>query len=402
VIYRFDDVEIDVPKRELRRAGAIVAVEPMVLDVIVHLVHNAERVVAKTELLDELWGDRFVSESALTSRIKSARRVLGDDGRSQHVIRTVHGHGYRVVAPLVVTNAADPIDTAAGPAAPVDVSTIRFIEGHGGVSIAIAETGSGRPLVKAATWMTQVDKDTAASPIWGHWVTALSRRHRYVRYDPRGCGLSDRDLRGLPLDDLDLWVDDLARVIETTCGDEPVDLLGISQGGPVAVALAARAPERIAHLILFGTYARGMRRRDAPLQAQQAGVQVDLARLAWSSDTGAFREVFARLFVPEAGAEEIGWFNDQLRLTTDATMAPLLEAAFHDLDVSEQARAVTVPTLVMHAVGDEAVPFEEGRRLAGLVPGARFVPLHSRNHILLERDTAFGRFVEEIDRFTAT
>jgi pimeloyl-ACP methyl ester carboxylesterase len=249
--------------------------------------------------------------------------------------------------------------------------------------------------------MTHVDRDTSSSPVWGHWVRCLSRRHRLVRYDPRGCGLSDRDLRGVALDDLDLWVEDLEAVVAST-GADRVALLGHSQGGPVALAYAERHPDRVSHLILFGTYARGMRRRDDEQQIRQASLQVDLARVAWGSSSGTFREVFAKQFVPQARPEEIQWFTEQLRLTTDATNAPLLEGAFHMLDVTEIAQRVRVPTLVLHAVGDEAVPFEEGRRLAGLIPGSRFVPLESQNHIFPERDPAFAQLIAHIEQFTAT
>jgi pimeloyl-ACP methyl ester carboxylesterase len=135
-------------------------------------------------------------------------------------------------------------------------------------------------------------------------------------------------------------------------------------------------------------------------QAREARLLVELAHAGWGSGSAAFREVFARQFVPQAGADEIAWFSDQLELTTDGTNAPLLESALHDVDVSDLAGRVNVPTLVVHAVGDEAVPFAEGRRLAQLIPGARFLPLESRNHILLEGEIAFRRFVDEVDRFT--
>lgn len=361
---------------------------------LLHLVERRDRVVAKHELLDDVWGDRFVSESALTSRIKSARHAVGDDGDAQRVIATVRGVGYRFVAPVeeMRTRRSDHGDDATS-----DL-TIRFVGVEGGASLAVAETGAGRPLVKAATWLTQVDKDTDDSPIWGHWVRAFSRRSRYVRYDPRGCGLSDRDLRGVDLTDLDLWVDDLGRVIDST-GQDQVALLGISQGGPVALTYAARHPERVSHLVLYGTYARGKARRGDPAQADGAKLLVDLARVGWQVDDSGFREVFARQFVPDAQQDEIEWFNAQLQLTTDATNAPLLEGAFHEVDVTEMARRVRTPTLVLHAIGDRGVPFEEGRLLAGLIPDARFVPLSSRNHILLQRDAAFARFVDEIERF---
>ena len=291
--------------------------------------------------------------------------------------------------------------TSAPGGAPRTESLIRFVEVANGARLAVAETGTrGRTLVKTATWLTQVDKDTEASPIWGHWVRELGARYRYVRYDPRGCGLSDRDLAGSDLTDLDLWVDDLCRVVDTL-GDEPVALLGLSQGGPVALAFAARYPERVRRLVLYGTYARGMRRRDDPVQLAESDVKVGMARIGWQMESEEFRENFGRAFVPDAGPAEIAWFNDQLRATTTPENAPLLEGAFHSLDVTDLARTVTVPTLVLHATGDRGVPFEEGRFLAGLIPNARFVALNSRNHVLLQRDIAFAQFLDEVERFLA-
>jgi DNA-binding winged helix-turn-helix (wHTH) protein/pimeloyl-ACP methyl ester carboxylesterase len=394
-VFRFEGYELEPATRELRNDSGPVHVEQQVFDVLRYLAEHRDRVVPKTELLDEVWGDRFVSESALTSRIKSARQALGDSGDRQQVIKTIRGVGYRFVADVDVVRHGP-----AGDSPNLDLR-IRFVAVAGGVSLAVAETGEGPCLVKTATWLTQVDKDTDDSPVWGHWIRALSRRYRYVRYDPRGCGLSDRDLAGHDLTNLNLWIDDLGRVVDDL-GEDRVALLGASQGGPVAVGFAARYPERVSHLILYGTYARGMKRRGDPIQSDEAGLQVDLARVGWGTDNDSFRETFARQFVPDAQTDEVAWFNDQLRMTTNSTNAPLLEGAFHDLDVSDLARKVAVPTLVLHADGDRGVPFEEGRHLAGLIPGARFVKLQSRNHVLLQRDAAFPQFINEIERFTST
>ncbi len=288
-MFRFEGFELEPAARELRNNSGPVHVEQQVFDVLRHLVEHRDRVVPKTELLDEVWGDRFVSESALTSRIKSARQAVGDSGDSQQLIRTIRGVGYRFVASVDVVTDKGPtvppdverrLGTADGPSGPE--LRIRFVEAAGGVSLAVAETGEGPCLVKTATWLTQVDKDTDNSPVWGHWVRALSRRYHYVRYDPRGCGLSDRDLAGQDLTNLDLWIDDLRRVIDDL-DQERVALLGVSQGGPVAVGFAARYPERVSHLILYGTYARGMKRRGDPIQFDEAGLQVDL-RAGWLGD----------------------------------------------------------------------------------------------------------------------
>ena len=405
-MFRFEGFELEPAARELRNEAGPVHVEQQVFDVLRHLVEHRDRVVPKTELLDEVWGNRFVSESALTSRIKSARQAVGDSGESQQVIKTIRGVGYRFVAgvDVIIAEGASVlpgVERRPGGDFPRSELRIRFVEAAGGVSLAVAETGEGRYLVKTATWLTQVDKDTENSPVWGHWVRALSRRYNYVRYDPRGCGLSDRDLAGQDLTNLDLWIDDLRRVIDDL-DQERVALLGVSQGGPVAVGFAARYPERVSHLILYGTYARGMKRRGDPVQSDEAALQVNLARVGWGTSNDTFRELFARQFVPDAQSDEIAWFNNQLHMTTNSTNAPQLEAAFHELDVSDLARRVVTPTLVQHAVGDRAVPFEEGRHLARLIPRARFVTLQSRNHILLQRDAAFPQFINEIERFTAT
>ena len=317
-------------------------------------------------------------------------------------VRTVETHVSSLLRKLGASDRRE-LRVLAGPqqAAPpgsVTESTIRFVDVGGGSTLAVADSGTGPTLVKAATWLTQVDKDTVSSPIWGHWVRELSKRHRYVRYDPRGCGLSDRDLAGADLTNLDQWIEDLHAVVDAV-GDDPVALLGISQGGPVAFGFAARYPERVSHLVLYGTYASGMRRRGDPVQEDEATLQLALAKVAWRADNERFRETFARQFVPDASPEEITWFNEQLRTTTTPRNAPLLESAVHDLDATELARRVRVPTLVLHATGDRGVPFEQGRRLAGLIPGARFVALNSRNHILLQRDIAFAQFLDEVDRF---
>ncbi|MEM8904759.1 MAG: winged helix-turn-helix domain-containing protein, partial [Actinomycetota bacterium] len=118
---RFGDCELDTDRAELRRGGELVDVQPLVLSVIELLVRHCDRVVPKEELLDELWGDRFVGESTLTTRIKFARRAVGDDGDTQAVIRTVHGRGYRFVAEVTVVDESSVDASAAVSPAPASV-----------------------------------------------------------------------------------------------------------------------------------------------------------------------------------------------------------------------------------------------------------------------------------------
>ena len=393
LVYRVRDYELDVPRAELRHRGKVLPVQPLVFNLLHFLIEHRDRVISKDELFDELWPGRVVTESSLTARIKAARKLLGDNGNEQEMIRTIRRRGYRFVAPVEQCGHASPVQGGTPPV------SIRFVDVRGGAKLAVGVSGSGPPLIKVANWLTHVDKD-GSSPIWGHWVRELSRNHTFVRYDARGCGLSDRDVAGIALNDLDLWVDDLARVV-ASLDQQKFALLGLSQGGPVAVAFAARYPEKVSHLILHGTYARGMNRRGDESQVSQASLLTSLAKNGWAVEDSRFLEVFTRQFVPDAGRQEIRWFNELQRSTCNGITAARLEAAMHNVEISDLARSLRVPTLVTHGIGDIGVPFGEGRLLASLIPGATLLPLESKNHILLEREAAWSEFVTAVERFTS-
>jgi DNA-binding winged helix-turn-helix (wHTH) protein len=252
LIFVFGDCELDLDRFELRRGGQPRPVEPQVFDLLAVLIRERHRVVPKEELLDIVWGNRFVSESALTSRVKAARQAIGDDGRNQRLIRTAHGRGYQFVASA--DEAAQPDPVLSVPSAPPE-QEIRFCIAGDGIRLAYATSGAGPPLVKAANWLSHLAYDWE-SPVWRHWLAELSRRFRLVRYDERGCGLSDWDVGRFSLDD---WVDDLETVVDAA-GLDRFPLLGISQGGPVAIAYAVRHPERVTHLVLLGSFAQGRRK----------------------------------------------------------------------------------------------------------------------------------------------
>ena len=272
---------------------------------------------------------------------------------------------------------------------------IRFCVTSDGVRLAYAEHGSGPALVKAANWLTHLEFDWE-SPVWRHWLVALGAGHTVVRYDERGCGLSDRDV---PVPDLERWVADLETVVDAA-GVDRFALLGISQGAPVAVAYAARHPDRLTHLIVYGGYARGRKRRGDPAQEAQAEALVAAIKAGWADSSPAYRRLFSSQFFPGGTPEQMAWFDDLMRMTTTADLAARLRVARGAVDVSAMAPSVTTPTLVLHARGDEMVPYDEGRLVAGLIPGARFVPLESRNHILLPGEEASAVLFEEIAAFT--
>ncbi len=391
----FADHVLDTDRRELQRSGELIAVEPQVFDLIVYLVRNRERVVSKDDLIEAVWGGRIVSESTLTSRINAARKAVGDSGEDQRIIRTIPRKGFRFVCNI------DQIDQAReSPAAPTvkPLSSpaslhqeIKFCPASDGVRIAYALAGQGPPLVKAANWLNHLEYDWQ-SPIWSPLLHALASEHRLIRYDERGNGLSDWDVAEISFDS---FVRDLESVVDAI-GLDRFALLGISQGCAVSIAYAVRHPERLTHLILYGGYARGRRRRGNVEEVEQTNALLTLMRHGWGQQNPAFRQIFTTRFLPGGTAEQMQWFNDLQRITTSPENAVRIVQATWNLDVTDLLPRVRAPTLVLHCRNDAAQPFEEGRRIAAGIPGARFVALEGQNHLVLQSDPAWNRLLDEI------
>jgi pimeloyl-ACP methyl ester carboxylesterase len=273
--------------------------------------------------------------------------------------------------------------------------TIRFCTSADGARIAFATVGGGPPLVKAANWLNHLEFDWN-SPVWRHWLRELGRDHTLVRYDERGCGLSDWSAGEMSVD---AWVRDLEAVADAL-ELERFALLGISQGAPIAIAFAVRHPERVSHLVLYGGYLRGRLHRGlTPKEMEERELMLHMVRVGWGQDHPAFRQVFTTLFIPDADREQIDWFNELQRVSATPENAARMLEAFDRIDVRSLASRVRAPTLVLHAKGDLRVPFAEGRLIATTIPGARFVPLDSRNHLLLEGEPAWPRFLRSVREF---
>lgn len=261
--------------------------------------------------------------------------------------------------------------------------------------MAWAEAGSGPVLVKPANWLTHLEYDWE-SPVWRHWMRFLSGHFRFIRYDERGCGMTDWHAGDLSAA---RWMEDLACVVDKAGIDEPMVLLGISQGGATAIQYATTYPERVSKLILYGGYARGWARRESPDTVRYYRAILELMARGWDSDNPTFRQVFTSRFMPEATEEQTRWFNELCRRTTSGDVAVRLMEARAEVDVTALLEKVRVPTLVLHARDDEVIPVSEGRLLASSIPGASFVELESRNHVLLEHEPAWEEFKQQVLAF---
>lgn len=271
---------------------------------------------------------------------------------------------------------------------------VQFCTAGDGTQIAYARVGTGFPIFKAPNWFGHIEYEWR-SPVWGPAFAALAEHHDLVRFDQRGSGLSDWDVEDISLDAM---IGDMAAVVDTT-GLESFALLGISQGCSFSIRYAAEHPEQVRCLILFGGFARGRMRRGSPEQEPLQEAGRTMIRQGWGSPNPAYRHFFTSNFIPDATTEQTSNFDEMQRISSTAENAERIWDMNALIDVSDLASKITAPTLVLHCQGDMIAPLEEGRRIAALIPNARFVPLESNNHVVLEGTPAFEVFVEETNAF---
>jgi class 3 adenylate cyclase/pimeloyl-ACP methyl ester carboxylesterase len=347
---------------------------------------------------DDIFGDG-VNIACRLEGIASPGGICISKQAYDHVHRQL-ALGYKSLGPQRLKNIPEPVEVFAihgdGLAQVTEKQEIRYCRARDGVRIAYALSGVGPPLVKAANWLNHLEYDWE-SPIWRHFLVGLSKRHRLLRYDARGNGLSDWDVAELSLE---AWVTDLESVVDSA-GLEKFPLFGLSQGCAISIAYAVRNPQRISHLILLGGFARGASKL-SPASAARRKALVTLAQLEWGANSPMIRQLFTTAMMPGATNEQAESFNELQRRTTSPECAADYLRATAEFDVTELLSQIEAPTLVMHSRGDVQVPIEAGRELAAGIKGARFVVLQSSNHILLEQDPATQRFFEELELFLSS
>lgn len=399
-VYRFGPFRLEVAERRLLREGEPVALLGKAFDTLVLLVEGAGALQKQQMLMDRLWPDVAVEQNNLQQNVSLVRRALGRVPGVE--IETVRGQGYRLRARVFDESSigADGAQ-ATPPTAEEDVETpappmqhVHFCMARDGARLAYARLGEGPPLIKVANWLNHLELDWQG-PIWRHWLARLSREHTLIRYDARGNGLSDWQPPSIRFED---FVSDLGVVFDATRVPRAV-VFGISQGASVAVAYAARNPERVSALILVGGCARGWRVKAHARLTERFEALMVLMRLGWGGQHAAFRQIFTSSFFPDATREQADWFNELQRQTTSPENAASILSALGDLDIREDLARIRVPTLVVHSRGDTVVPMKDGIELAAGIPGARFVPLESDNHVLLGREPAWQRFDQELGNF---
>lgn len=272
---------------------------------------------------------------------------------------------------------------------------IKFCTAADDVRIAYSISGKGYPIVKAANWLAHIEF-FCVSPVTRHWTRDLSKNNCFIMYDGRGTGLSDWEVED---NSFEAWVHDLEIVVDAA-GLQRFALLGISGGSAISIAYAVRHPQRVSHLILYGAFAKGWAKAGLPQHKVDALYALaKIMEIGWGGHNPAYRQIFTTMFVPEANAEFVRSFNEMERKSTSPKIAAQFWIEIGKIDVLDLLPEVRVPTLVIHALNDKMAHFEGGRRIAALIPGARFVSVDSMNHLLQENEPAWPRFLAEVHRF---
>ena len=401
-VYEFGEFRLEVAEHRLSRGGSVIPLTGKALSTLRALVERHGKLVPKPELMSLVWPETVVEENNLDRNISTLRKALGEQASGEPFIETVPRMGYRFVA--AVNEIGEREDAARGSSeiseeeredAPTPRQEIRYCVSKDNVRLAYATIGEGFPIVKVATCFNHLGFEWEG-PIWRHWVRDLTAGRSLLRYDGRGNGLSEWDVSDMSFE---AWVRDLETVVDAA-GLEKFALLGQSQGGAVSIEYAVRHPERVSHLILCGAYARGAYHRGSAEAVEIRNALETLVQLNWGATNPAFLNTVTSMYIPEhSSVEEQEWFR-QLQSVSVST-ANLVEfmRSCDAITVRDVLGKVSVPTIVFHCDKDKIAPMAEGRILAAEIPGARFVPLVSGNHILMAKEPAWKVFREELAEF---
>ena len=272
---------------------------------------------------------------------------------------------------------------------------IHYCTASDGVRLAYSIVGAGTPIVRTPHWFAHLEHDLTSSAM-RHMLLTLIKKHSLLRFDPRGIGLSQRDITELSFD---RWVSDLETVIDDA-GLDKVILFGLSQGASQAITYVHRHPGRVSHLIIVGGYARGVLHRDN-LEEQRESLALSraLVRGGWGSSEESYRQFFTSQFIPDGTPEQHHSLNEMARVAATPEMAEKYLTETADINVTDLLPKVKTPTLILHGRGDRRVPFCLGQEIAANIPGAKFVPLETNNHVLMADEPATRTMFDSIADF---
>ncbi len=394
MIYRFANCELDVAGHHLKVAGRDVHVEPQVFDLIALLAMSAPDLVSYDQMIEAIWKGRIVSDATLSARVSAARSALGDSGRRQEVIKTVPRRGVQLIAEITTEDGQGDAPTATAPARAL-TQKIRYTSAPDGVGLAWAEMGEGPPLLRAGHWLSHLEEDLK-SPIWEPLLARQSAHRRLIRYDPRGTGLSDRDVDYSHVT-IETMTDDLEAVADAA-GLDRFAIYAISQSVPVALNFAARHPDRVSRMILNNGLVQGSTAQGHP---EQTATMVAMIKSGWGIAGSPFMKAIATVFAPRSTPEELDSLVHMQEVSASPEIAAEIRRVVGEIDVSAILPLVTAPALIMHCSGDAVQSPAQSKHIARGIQEAEFIPCDSPNHIVVPSDPIWGPCVDDFDRFLA-
>jgi DNA-binding winged helix-turn-helix (wHTH) protein len=393
MIYRFGECELDLDRHLFLRDGVEVPLEPQVFDLLALFVTTRGKLLDRDRLMETIWGGRIVSEAAVSSRINSVRKAIGDDGRTQSMLQTVPRRGFRFVAEVREEGRST---APAPPSAASDEQVIRMSLSRDGTRIAYATTGQGPPLLRAGHFLTHLEFDWD-SPVWRPLLDRLGAAFSVTRYDQRSTGLSAPSVPSLCLDRL---VEDLEAVADAA-GLDRFPIFAASQGVPVAIAFSARNPDRVSCMSLYGGYAQGRAHRDGEEHRQNAEAIMTIIRQGWGRAGTAFARALSSLYMPDATSAQLAHMTRMQLASASAENAVALRCAIDDFDVSDLLAKVQCPTLILHVNEDAVHPVEQAGVLAAGIPGAELHIMTGANHVPLPQDPSWAELCDRTETFLA-
>lgn len=373
---------LDMQLGRLTEEGRHVSVGSRAMDVLMALASRRGEFVSKEALLRSAWNGRTVEENNIAAQIAALRKLLGTACDGASWIETSSGRGYRLLPSFP--------HRVSPPRLPAPMAQkLSFCSAPDGTRIAVAETGSGPPLVRVGLWMTHLEFEWHTR-IWAPLLHRLSSSTRLVRYDQRGSGLSQREVKSVSIE---RSVADLKAVLDHADLDR-TSLLGMSQGAPVAIRFAALYPERVDRLILHGGFAKGWRLQADREALERGEALIALTRHGWGRNNPSFRQVFTSLGFPQGSREDFDDYNElQLRSVAPEMAAAIIDA-LGEVDVRGDLPRVRAPTQIVHALRDAWVPLSAGQLLASVIPDARFTGLATSSHLPIPPDPEWEKMVE--------
>ncbi len=444
-VYSFGSARLDVGERLLLINERFVTLPPKIFDTLVVLVENSGHVLSKEELMQMVWPDSYVEENNLAQNISALRKTLGET-KDLKFIETVPKRGYRFLAPvqmisqesktqvherthavIVIEEEIDDdkddlpqmkiVGSGSTKAMPVTYGAKLLVatkpETHyvlsGDANIAYQVVGSGDiDLVFVMGWVSHLEYFWE-EPHFANFLNRLASFSRLILFDKRGTGLSDRvPLSHLPT--LEQRMEDVHAVMDAV-GSERAVLMGISEGGPMCSLFAATYPERTSALIMIGTYAKRIWAEDYPWAptAEQREKFFEYMQREWGGPVGIAERAPSLADDPDFRK----WWATYLRMGASPGAAVALTKMNAEIDVRNVLPSVRVPSLVIHRKGDICLKVEEGRYVASLIPGCKYIELSGIDHLpfvgnqdeILEEVESFltgVRYPEEVDRVLAT